>query len=117
MSSNKVNDGGTMTVTVPSGGYTSGQGVLVGAVFGVVHDTKAEGETAVLKTTGTFILPKPTSSSTGGSAGDRAYWDNTAKKVTAVSTSNTEIGYFHATCADGDATCEVTLGVRTIAAA
>lgn len=88
---------------------TSGQGALVGATFGVAMTDLASGATGAFTVSGAFTLTKATGASTGGAQGARAYWNNTSRNVTAVSTSNTLIGVFLSTCADGDATCAVRL--------
>lgn len=58
---------------------TSGQGVLVGNLFGVVAKTAAEGESVEIATIGVYELPKLASAVIA--AGDPVAWDNTAKEV------------------------------------
>lgn len=87
----------------------SGTLVLVGAKVGVAVADIANGSAGNLAMNCAVSYAKNTGASTGGAQGANAYWDNTNKKVTAVSTSNTLLGYFWATCADGDATAQVKL--------
>lgn len=100
---------GKMISFVAAAAVLSGQGLLIGTLFGVVAADAAIGEGGEMAIHGVYSLPKATGASTGGAQGTAAYWDDTAKKVTAVSTSNTLIGKFNATCANGDTTCEVIL--------
>ena len=88
---------------------TSGQGVLVGSMFGVVMNDAQQGASVVVVSEGVFTLTKATGSNTGASAGAVAYWDDSAKKITAVSTNNTKVGSFFLTAADADATAAVKL--------
>ena len=110
MSTNQVQKGDNLTISNASGAaYTSGQSVLVGTRLAICGDAIANGATGTAVFRGVFLLTKATGASTGGAQGAIAYWDDTAKKVTAVSTSNTNIGYFAAVCVDGDATANVKL--------
>lgn len=89
---------------------TSGTLVLAGDHVGVaLTDIAASGGTGNLAMDCVVTYAKNTGSNTGGAQGATAYWDNTAKKLTAVSTSNKAVGYFWATCADGDSTAIVKL--------
>ena len=87
----------------------SGAAVLVGAKLGVAIDDIAANGTGNLVMNCVISYTKATGAGTGGAQGADAYWDNPAKKITAVSTSNTKVGYFWATCADGDSTALVKL--------
>lgn len=85
---------------------TSGQGFLDGIEFAVASNDAASGEPVVGVTQGVFTLPKAAVAITRKTL---AYWDNTAKLVTNVSTSNTKIGIFQAAALSGDATVNVKL--------
>ena len=95
-----------MTLTAPYA-RSSGEGALVGALFGVAVADVANGEEGVFCTEGIFTLTKATGNGTGGSQGAKAYWVAASKSVSAASSGNTLIGCFAATCADGDATANV----------
>lgn len=103
-------EGEVMPYTNAGSAITGGTCVLVGAKVGLaLADIAATTGTGNLAMSCVISYAKNTGASTGGAQGANAYWDNTAKKFTAVSTSNTLAGYFWATCADGDATCQVKL--------
>lgn len=86
---------------------TAGQGALIGDTFGVAANTVLSGATAPFHTEGVWDLTK-TSGQTFA-AGALAYWDNTAKSVTAVSTGNRRIGSVMIAAAGGDANARVRL--------
>lgn len=77
------------TFTAPSGGVVSGTGYLIGALFVVATITAAVGTQFEGVVVGSVYLPKASGAWTEGAL---LYWDNTAKNVTTVSTSNTRIG-------------------------
>ena len=68
----------------------SGDGLLVGAIFGVAAGTAALGEPVEAALTGVYDLKKVASQA--WAAGDKVYWDNTAREATKTTTSNTLIG-------------------------
>lgn len=78
-----------LTVIAPAA-VTSGQGVLVGALFGVATRDAASGAEVEINLTGVFDLPK--AASQAWTVGQRVYWDNAAKNTTNVVGSNTLIG-------------------------
>ena len=91
-----------MEVTAPSGGYASGQPVLLGAIVGISSNKYAQGDTAVIWLEGTVSAAK--AAEAWATVGAKVYWDDTAKVFTVVSTSNTLAGYVAATALSGDAT-------------
>lgn len=100
MSQSKISSGDRLTVTSPSGGTTSGAGVLIGTnLFGVAETTSLAGDTVAVQVEGEFTLPSDTG--TAYAVGDSLYWDNTNKRVTKTSASNTKVGY--ATAVKGSA--------------
>ncbi len=110
MSNSYLQPGDILTVTNGTGvAITAGNGILVGTKVGIAMVDLAIAGSGSAMFTGVHSVPKNTGASTGGAQGAAAYWDNTAKKFTAVVTANTLVGYFAKTCADGDATCEVKL--------
>ena len=86
---NFVQPGNTITLTAPYA-VASGDGLLVGSIFGVASGTAALGETVEAALTGVYDLKKVASQA--WAAGDKVYWDNTAKEATKTTTSNTLIG-------------------------
>lgn len=89
MATNYVQAGDVLELTAPYA-VASGDGALVGSIFGVALDAAGSGETGVFKVTGVFTLPK--TSAQAWTVGAKVYWDNTAKVVTTTSTGNTLIG-------------------------
>ena len=107
--------GDTITVTSPSGGLLSGQGVVVGAIFGVSSYDAAEGDEAEIAVTGVFTLPKSAGVIAEGAI---VFWDDTGKTV--ENTTNTglfPIGVCVGGAGDTDATCNVRLDGVAVAAA
>lgn len=86
---NYVQPGNTITLTAPYA-VASGDGLLVGSIFGVAAGTAAVGESVEAALTGVYDLKKVASQA--WAAGDKVYWDNTAKEATKTTTSNTLIG-------------------------
>jgi predicted RecA/RadA family phage recombinase len=87
---NFIQRGDMITVTAPTGGVASGQGVLVGNLFGVAATTAAEGDSVEMATVGVFELPKPASAAIA--AGNRIAWDNAAKQMVRLGTGLYPIG-------------------------
>lgn len=86
---NYVQPGNTITLTAPYA-VTSGDGLLVGAIFGVAAGTAILGDPVETAVEGVYDLKKVASQA--WAAGDKIYWDNTAKNTTKTLTSNTLIG-------------------------
>ncbi|RNF35393.1 DUF2190 family protein [Paracoccus methylarcula] len=86
---NYIQPGENLTLTMAAA-VTSGDGVLVGSIFGVAQGDAAVGDAVVLVRRGVFNLPKV--SAEAWSAGDPVYWDDTAKSLTSVATGNQLVG-------------------------
>jgi len=86
---NYVQPGNTITLTAPYD-VMSGDGLLVGSIFGIAAGNAANGESVEASLVGIFDLAK--TASQAWSTGDKVYWDNTTKVVTKTATSNTLIG-------------------------
>lgn len=102
-----VSSGDTITCAAPYA-VASGAGALVGTLFGVAQSDAANAATVVLVTRGEFDLVKI--GSQAWTVGAAIYWDDTNKRCTTVSTSNTLIG--KATLAVGSGSGETTGRVR-----
>lgn len=112
---NYIQNGDMITVTVPVGGVTSGQGLLVGSLFGIVTATAAEGEAAEIATTGVFDLPKD--AATVIDAGDRVAWDDTTKEIAQPGVGLYPIGIAVTAAVNGTTTVRVRLdGIATATA-
>ena len=86
---NFVQPGNTVTLTAPYA-VASGDGLLVGSIFGVAAGTAALGETVEAALTGVFDVTKI--GSQAWTVGAKVYWDDANKRTTNVATSNTLIG-------------------------
>ncbi|MBF0098347.1 MAG: DUF2190 family protein [Magnetococcales bacterium] len=102
---NFIQPGDTVTVIAPVA-VNSGEGLLVGALFGVALSTAAINTNVEVLTEGVVDLPKAAVAVTQGA---KVYWDNTAKNVTTTATNNTLIGCAILAAAVGDATVRVRL--------
>jgi len=80
---NKVRSGNVVPVTAPYA-LSSGDGCLVGSLFGVAIADYAISTAAEIDTVGEFTLPK--TSALAISAGDVLYWDDTEKELNKTST-------------------------------
>jgi predicted RecA/RadA family phage recombinase len=105
---NYIQQGNSLDLPAPYA-VSSGGGAIIGSIFGVASTDLASGETGAFQLKGVYSLTKSTAASSGGSQGAKAYFITSTKLVTAVSTGNTLIGVFTATCADSDSTCSVRL--------
>jgi predicted RecA/RadA family phage recombinase len=110
-----IQNGDVITVPAPTGGISSGEGVLVGNLFGVAATTAAEGEPAEVASTGVYTLPKAASAVLA--LGARVSWDNAAKVVTTPGTGRYPIGIAVEDAGNGTTTVAVRLdGIGTAAA-
>ncbi len=86
---NYVQPGSTIALAAPYA-VASGDGLLVGAIFGVAAGAAANGDSVEAALVGVYDLKKVASQA--WSVGDKVYWDNTAREATKTTTSNTLIG-------------------------
>ena len=105
MAKNFIQPGNTLTLTAPSD-VSSGDGVLVGTIFGVAAGAAVSGAELEAVVEGVFEMTKATGAITQGA---KVYWDNTNKNVTTTATANTLIGAATVAAASGDATVPVRL--------
>lgn len=89
MAKNEVQRGDILTVTAPAT-VVSGQGVLVGAMFGVALDDATTGSPVAIAVEGVWTLPK---AAEGINEGVRVFWNSTNGNVTTTAGSNTCIGW------------------------
>lgn len=97
---NFVQPGGRMTITAGAD-LTSGQGLIVGATFGVVAESVLNGEETELAIEGVYSLPKEPALAIG--QGVKVYWDAGNARVTTTVGANTPIGKSHAAALAADA--------------
>lgn len=86
---NYIQPGDTVSLTAPYA-VAAGAGALVGTLFGVAVSDAAQGDAVELVTRGVFDLTKV--GSQAWTEGAAIYWDDTNKRCTTVTTSNTLIG-------------------------
>ena len=98
----------SIPMVVPyAGGILSGQGMLVGAFFGVAAMDAAQNATVECETRGEFDLPKEPALAI--SQGARVFWDNTNRRLTTTATSNFQVGICTVAALAADATVRVML--------
>lgn len=108
---NYVYSGRTITVTAPAGGVSSGDGVLIGSIFGVAQHDAAEGADLELLTEGVVDLPK--AAPLAMTVGDRLFWNTTDKALDKTATAQVCVGLAVAAAADADTTVQVKLAAST----
>ena len=110
-----IQNGHVITVATPAGGIASGDGLIVGSIFGIAAYSAAEGDPLELATTGIYKLPKATAAVL--TVGARVAWDNTAKQVNAPGAGRFPIGIAAEAAGNGITSVAVRLdGVATAAA-
>lgn len=108
MAKNFVQPGNDLDLTAPTGGVTSGVGVLIGRLWAVALTTAAAAAAFVGGTRGVWDLAK--TSAQAWVAGDIIYWDNTNKRADNVPTAGfRRIGVAVAAAANPTSTGKVKL--------
>ena len=103
---NYIQPGNTITLAAPYA-VTSGDGLLVGAIFGVATVNAIQGEEVEACLVGVVDLAKKAAQA--WAPGDKVYWDDTDKVATLTATDNTLIGAAVAAAAANAATGRVRL--------
>ena len=103
---NFVQPGEVVTLAAPYA-VSSGDGLLVGSIFGIASGDASLAADVEAATEGVFDLKK--TSAQAWTVGALIYWDNTAKEATNVSTSNKLIGTAIAAASNPSATGRVRL--------
>ena len=86
-----VQPGESIEFTAPSGGVTSGVGVLIGALVVIATVTAAAGARFNALVEGVITHAKPGSQAWAEGVG--LYWDNSTKVFTTTASGNTFAGY------------------------
>jgi predicted RecA/RadA family phage recombinase len=102
MAANYSQPGEVLTLTAPALGVVSGTPYKIGSLVVVALSSVAATLPFSAMTTGIATVPKATGAT--WSEGQKLYWDDTAKKFTPTSTSNTLSGVATAAAASGDTT-------------
>lgn len=109
---NFIQHGDMITINTPAGGLASGQGVLVGNLFGIATKAAAQDESVEIATIGVYELPKLVTAVIGAAA--RVAWDDTAKQVVLPGVGMVPIGTAAIAAGNGVAIVRVRLdGVAT----
>jgi predicted RecA/RadA family phage recombinase len=101
----------TLTVTAPAGGVVSGQGVLIGTLFGIAHYDAVEAAEAEILTGGVVEIGK--TSALQIDVGDRLFWDATNKVVNKTATAQICVGVAVSAAANPSGTVRMKLGAVT----
>ena len=105
---NYIQPGDSLAVAVPyAAGVSSGDGVLVGALFGVAAVDGAQNAVIECQTKGVFDLAKEPALAI--TAGARVFWDNTNRRITTSATGNFAVGIATQAALAADATVRVVL--------
>lgn len=105
---NFIASGNSLPVAVPyAAGVLAGQGILVGAFFGVAAVNGAQNAMVEAAAQGVFDLTKEPSLAI--TAGARVFWDNTNRRVTTTATGNFHIGIATQAALAAEATVRVWL--------
>lgn len=105
---NFVQPGRMIGVTAPAA-VASGDGVLIGALFGVAASDAASGAAVEIATEGVFDLPKATGGANAFTVGAAVEWNAAAARL-AAHASGVRIGVVVAAAGADAATARVRLG-------
>lgn len=109
---NYVQNGDYLEITAAAT-ISSGDGVLVGDLFGVAMTDIANGAKGTLAVKGVYEIAKATDVGSGGTIWTPAYFDATQKKVTAIASGNVQVGLFAETTLDAATSASVLLSPQT----
>lgn len=105
---NFIQPGNSLAIAVPyASGVTAGQGVLVGALFGVAATDGAQNAIIEAATLGVFDITKQPSLAI--TAGVRVFWDDTNRRITTAATGNFQVGIATTAALAADTTVRVWL--------
>ena len=111
MAKNFIQPAKVVTVTAPTGGVLSGDGVLIGTLFGIAQLNAAEGAEVEILTEGVVEIGK--TSALAVSVGDRLFWDATNKVVNKTATAQVCVGVAVSAAANPSSTVQMKLGAVT----
>jgi predicted RecA/RadA family phage recombinase len=108
-----IQNGNIITVTAAAN-IASGDGVLIGSIFGVAATEAVAGDEVEIGTVGIYELPKLSTAVIA--QGDRVAWNNSTGKVVVSATGMYPIGVATEAAGNGVATVKVRLdGIATVA--
>ncbi len=103
--------GKSITLTAPTGGVVSGDGVLIGTLFGIAQFDAIEGAEVEILTEGVVEIGKTSALQIG--VGDRLFWDATNKVVNKTATAQVCVGVAVSAAANPSAAVQIKLGAVT----
>ncbi|MEM1131135.1 MAG: DUF2190 family protein [Pseudomonadota bacterium] len=103
---NFIQPGHNVTVPAPAA-VASGDGVLVGSMFGIANGDAENGADVVLSMVGVYTMPKTPANDIA--VGAAVYWNSSAGEVTSTASGNTRIGVAIAAAGAGVTTIRVRL--------
>jgi predicted RecA/RadA family phage recombinase len=103
---NFIQEGETLTLAAPYN-VLSGEGLLVGSIFGVAAYDAISGAAVETQVEGVFDLKK--TSAQAWTVGVRVYWDDAAKECTTTASTNKLVGVAVAAAANPSALGRVRL--------
>jgi predicted RecA/RadA family phage recombinase len=103
--------GKSITVTAPAGGVLSGQGVLIGTLFGIAQVDAVAGADVEILTEGVVEIGK--TSALQIDVGDRVFWDATNKVVNKTAAAQVCVGVVVSAAANPSSTVRIRLGAVT----
>lgn len=106
MASNYLQEGNVLKLTAPRT-LVSGDGVLVGSIFGVAQHDAANAAEVEVEVVGVYSLAKLSTDVVA--QGDLLYWDNTNFRLTKTAAGNTKVGVAVAAAGNGVTTVEIRL--------
>jgi predicted RecA/RadA family phage recombinase len=106
-----IQPGRALTVIAPAGGVLSGQGVLIGTLFGIAQYDAVEGAEVEILTEGVVEIDK--TSALQIDVGDRLFWDATNKVVNKTATAQVCVGIAVSTAANPSGSVRIKLGANT----
>ena len=105
---NYLQPGDSLAMAVPyASGVVAGDGVLVGALFGVAAVDGAQNAVIECQTKGVFDLAKQPAFAI--TAGARLFWDDTNRRLTTTATGNFQVGIATQAAGASDATVRAVL--------
>lgn len=88
-----ISEGDVIDFTAPSGGTTSGVGVMLNKLFLIPVTSNVQGDMVAGKASGVFDhIAEGAGSGQAFAVGEDVFWDNTNKRMTKTSSGNTKVG-------------------------
>jgi predicted RecA/RadA family phage recombinase len=103
--------GRSITVAAPAGGVSSGDGVLIGNLFGIAQGDALATEDVEILTEGVADIAK--TSALAINVGDRLFWDGTNKVANKTATAQVSVGVAVSAAANPSATVCMKLAAST----